>query len=130
MKAIPSLFPESEFFYSALKLQFVTKVFFGPNKSIDPETIFRSKLKIAKMVETAFSDFKAQCVHWYITVETIVSSPQGCQMICFQTKNPNLVIFCRVLQFWYMHLMAIWSILRPFGLFCDHLVYFVTIWYI
>jgi hypothetical protein len=26
--------------------------------------------------------------------------------------------------------VAIWSILRPFGLFCGHLVYFVAIWYI
>jgi hypothetical protein len=25
-------------------------------------------------------------------------------------------------------LMAIWSILRPFGRFCGHLVYFVAIW--
>jgi hypothetical protein len=24
--------------------------------------------------------------------------------------------------------MVIWSILRPFGLFCGHLVYFVAIW--
>jgi hypothetical protein len=26
--------------------------------------------------------------------------------------------------------VAIWSILRPFGIFCGHLVYFVAIWYI
>jgi hypothetical protein len=26
--------------------------------------------------------------------------------------------------------MAIWSILRPFGLFYDHLVYFTAIWYV
>jgi hypothetical protein len=26
--------------------------------------------------------------------------------------------------------MAIWNILWPFGIFCGHLVYFVTIWYI
>jgi hypothetical protein len=26
--------------------------------------------------------------------------------------------------------MVIWSILRPFGIFCGHLVYFIVIWYI
>jgi hypothetical protein len=29
-----------------------------------------------------------------------------------------------------MYYMAIWSILRPFGIFCGHLVYFMVIWYI
>jgi hypothetical protein len=26
--------------------------------------------------------------------------------------------------------MAIWNILRPFGVFCGHLEYFTAIWYI
>jgi hypothetical protein len=32
--------------------------------------------------------------------QTLVGSrvPQGCQMVCFQTKNPNLGKFWRVLQ--------------------------------
>jgi hypothetical protein len=57
---------------------------------------------------------------------------QGCQMVCFQTKNPNLGKFWRVLQ-WKMLVY----ILCPFGLFYSHwkyfyshLVYFVVIWYI
>jgi hypothetical protein len=56
---------------------------------------------------------------------------QGCQMVCFQTKNPNLGKFWSVLQ-WKMlvYLMSIWSILRPLELFYGHLVYFVIIWYI
>jgi hypothetical protein len=29
-----------------------------------------------------------------------------------------------------MYCMAIWNILRPFGIFCGHLGYFMTIWYI
>jgi hypothetical protein len=29
-----------------------------------------------------------------------------------------------------VYFMAIWSILRPFGIFCSHLVYFTVIWYI
>jgi hypothetical protein len=43
----------------------------------------------------------------------------------FQTKNPNLGKFCRVLQ-WKMlvYFIAVSSILRPFGIFCGHLVYF------
>jgi hypothetical protein len=44
-------------------------------------------------------------------------------MAYFQTKNPNLGKFCRVLQ-WNMmvSVMAIWSILLPFGIFCGHFV--------
>jgi hypothetical protein len=56
---------------------------------------------------------------------------QGCQMVCFQTKNPNLGKFMRALD-WKMLIcyMAIWDILRTFGIFYDHLVHFVFIWYI
>jgi hypothetical protein len=41
--------------------------------------------------------------------------PQGCQMVCFQTQNPNLGKFWRVL---------LWQI---FGILYDHLVYFTAI---
>jgi hypothetical protein len=43
---------------------------------------------------------------------------QGCQMVCFQTKNPNLGKFWRVLQ-WkkLVYLMDTWSILRSFVIF-------------
>jgi hypothetical protein len=56
---------------------------------------------------------------------------QGCQMVCFQTKNPNLGKFWRALD-WKMLIcfMVIWNILWPFGIFYDHLVQFVFIWYI
>jgi hypothetical protein len=52
-------------------------------------------------------------------------------MVCFQTKNPNLGKFWRVLQ-WKMlvYLMTIWSILRPFDVFNAHLFNFVVTWYI
>jgi hypothetical protein len=48
----------------------------------------------------------------------------------FQTKNLNLDKFWTVLQ-WkiFIYFMAIWSILRPFGIFCGHLVNFRVIWY-
>jgi hypothetical protein len=56
---------------------------------------------------------------------------QGCQMVYFQTKNPNLGRFWRAL-YWKMtiYFMAIWNISWTFGIFYDHLVHFVFIWYI
>jgi hypothetical protein len=52
-------------------------------------------------------------------------------MVCFQTKNPNLGKFWRVLL-WKILVcfMTIWSILRPLEIYYGHLVYFVVIWYI
>jgi hypothetical protein len=55
---------------------------------------------------------------------------QGCQMVYFQTKNPNLGKFCRALH-WKMliHFMAIGNIWQTFGIFYHHLLHFVFIWY-
>jgi hypothetical protein len=52
-------------------------------------------------------------------------------MVSFQTKNPNLGKFWRVLQ-WkrLVYFMDTFSILRPLEIFYGHLVYFVVIWYI
>jgi hypothetical protein len=48
---------------------------------------------------------------------------QGCKMVYFQTQNPNFGNFFSVLQWKVLvYFMAIWSILRPFDIFCDHLV--------
>jgi hypothetical protein len=59
-------------------------------------------------------------------------------MVCFQTKNPNLGKFWRVLQ-WKMLVcfMGTWSILRSFVVFYGHLfgtargnlAYFFPFWY-
>jgi hypothetical protein len=51
----------------------------------------------------------------------VVGPYQGCQMVYFQTENPNLDQFWRVLQ-WKMlvYFMDIWSILWTFGLFYGH----------
>jgi hypothetical protein len=55
---------------------------------------------------------------------------QGCQMVCFQTKNPNLGKFRRVLLWKILvYFMTIWSILRPLEIFCGNLVYFSPFWY-
>jgi hypothetical protein len=54
-----------------------------------------------------------------------LTSHQGCQMVYFQTKNPNLGKFWSVLQ-WKMlvDFVAVRSILWQFGIFCGRLVYF------
>jgi hypothetical protein len=33
-------------------------------------------------------------------------------------------------QWMFVHFMAVWSIIRPFGIFYGHLVYSIVIWYI
>jgi hypothetical protein len=56
---------------------------------------------------------------------------QGCQMAYFKTKNSNLGKFWRVLQWKLLvYFVAIWSILRSFGIFCSHLAYFMVVLYI
>jgi hypothetical protein len=61
---------------------------------------------------------------------------KGCQMVCFQTKNPNLYKLWRVLQWKMMvNFMDTWSILHTvvcyilwtFGIVRGNLVYF---WYL
>jgi hypothetical protein len=48
---------------------------------------------------------------------------QGCQMVCFQTRNPNLGKFWRVSQWKMMvYFMETWSLLQSFVIFCGHLV--------
>jgi hypothetical protein len=51
-------------------------------------------------------------------------------MAYFQTQNPDLGKFWRVLQLKILeNYMVILSILRLFGIFCGHLTYFMIIWY-
>jgi hypothetical protein len=65
------------------------------------------------------------------TIE-ILRALQGCQTVCFQTKNRNLGKFWEDLQWIILvYFMTIWSILRPLEMqFYGHLVYFMVIWYI
>jgi hypothetical protein len=56
----------------------------------------------------------------------------GCQMVCFRTKNPNLGI-CIVEGLGIENavlLKTIWNILRSFGALYDRLVQFVVMWHI
>jgi hypothetical protein len=55
------------------------------------------------------------------------SEGQGCQIVCFQTKNPNLGKFWKALD---CKFMPIWIIFWRFGIFYDYLVHFVFIFYI
>jgi hypothetical protein len=51
-------------------------------------------------------------------------------MVCFQTKNPKLGKFWRVLQWKVLvYFMDTWSILRSFGIVRGNLVYFSPFWY-
>jgi hypothetical protein len=61
---------------------------------------------------------------------------QGCQMVCFQTKNHNFGQIRRASE-WKM-LWYFMNILRPFGVIygllvyivCGPLLYFFTFWYV
>jgi hypothetical protein len=53
---------------------------------------------------------------------------QGCQMVSFQTKNPNLGKFLEGLRLENVDIFAaVWNILPTAGIFYDHLVHFVFI---
>jgi hypothetical protein len=66
--------------------------------------------------------FNTVCSFWSFSSATIL--PQGCQMVCFQNKNPNLGQFRRALD-WKM-IVYFW----PLEIFYGDLRCFMTIWYI
>jgi hypothetical protein len=71
------------------------------------------------------------CLTFFVKEVEGQAMDQGCQMVCFQTKNPNLGKFCRVLQLkMSVYFMEIWSIIRSFSIIYLYSVYFVVIWYI
>jgi hypothetical protein len=56
---------------------------------------------------------------------------QGCQMVCFQTKNTNLGKVWRASDWKILiYFTAVWNILQTFEIFYDHLVEFVFVWHI
>jgi hypothetical protein len=56
---------------------------------------------------------------------------QGCQMVSFQTKNPNVGKFWRALDWKLLiYFMAVRNILQTFDTFYYQLVHFALIWYI
>jgi hypothetical protein len=67
----------------------------------------------------------------------VTQSDQGCQMVYFLTKIPNLGRFWRVSQRkMLVYNMAMvyftdnWYIIWSFGVFYGHLEYFMAIWYV
>jgi hypothetical protein len=76
------------------------------------------------------SPLVAKFRNWLLTLRDFFTH-QGCQMVYFQTKNPNLGNFLRTWD-WKMliYFMSICNILWTLGKFYDHLVHFVLIWYI
>jgi hypothetical protein len=78
-----------------------------------------------------------EVMYSFVFVHVWLTHDQGCQMACFETKNPNLGKFWRDLQIKIkVYFMATWSLLKLFGIFCDHLVYlwlfgiFFPFWYV
>jgi hypothetical protein len=66
------------------------------------------------------------CTLDYVNIPGMDRSEQGCRMVYFQTKNPNLGKFWRFLAFLghSVNFPAIWYILCHFGIFWGHLVCF------
>jgi hypothetical protein len=56
------------------------------------------------------------CMYIVPSMYICAMAEQGCQMVCFQTKNPNLGKFWRVLDW------------KKLGIFYGHLEYFMDIW--
>jgi hypothetical protein len=102
-----------------------TKIAINTNLEIYQHCPSRVLPKYTKMTNTATGNPPVGEPVW------LSGKEQGCQMVCFQTKNPNLGKFCRALD-WKMLIcfMAIWNILWQFGIFYAQLVHFVLIWYI
>jgi hypothetical protein len=71
---------------------------------------------------------------FFLTLQltSLICTYQGCQMVYFQTKNPNLgkilegFAMENVVMFYehWEYFSLIWYNLYPFGIFCGHLVYF------
>jgi hypothetical protein len=92
---------------------------------------------VDRVSRNCFPRFVQQCLRRCLLCRP-VDEVQGCQMVCFQTKTPNLGKFylegLRLdnVYIFYGHLeyfMEIWDILWPFGIFCIHLVHFFRFWY-
>jgi hypothetical protein len=95
-----------------------------------------SQVGFRRKLSDSFSTPAWRCAqHMFIPTPLV----QGCQMVCFQTQNPNLGKFwgsCNG-KSWYIllpiyyqfyghwkYLMAIWYILLSFGIFLPVLVFF------
>jgi hypothetical protein len=90
-------------------------------------------LRVPPVVVEKYVTFRNKNIIFTITLNNGWTKilQHGCQIVYFQTKNPNLGKFWRVLQWkMFVYFMSIWSILLPFGIFYTNLVHFLVIWYI
>jgi hypothetical protein len=71
-----------------------------------------------------FGRLQSYCFRLRVAFDgTRSAAEQGCQMVSFRTKNPNLGKFWRALYGKY------WYILGPFGILYRYLGSFMTTWY-
>jgi hypothetical protein len=76
-------------------------------------------------------EFRQRASRLHKKTEREAAEDQGCQMVCFLTKNPDLGKLWRVLYGkMLVYFMFIWPMLRPSEIVYGHLVYFVVVWYI
>jgi hypothetical protein len=75
---------------------------------------------VSKLYPRSVSIAAMRCIIWGNLIHS-----QGCQMVYFQTQNPNLDTFWRSLE-WnvFLYFMVIWNILWPlgviYGIVCGH----------
>jgi hypothetical protein len=102
--------------------RFYGRFFPAPSSSGHPDSLANFLWKLEKsFCEEASSEREA------LTTRL----EQGCQMVCFQTKNPNLGRFWRALEWKMMvYFMVIWNILLSFGINLWPFGNVVIIWYI
>jgi hypothetical protein len=93
------------------------RIFYGHLLMLRSWGIYLSSFGTLQQVKSGNPDFRVK------KIGRKHSAVQGCQMVCFQTKNPNLGKFWWVLR-WNLlvYFMDTWSILRSFVIFYGHLV--------
>jgi hypothetical protein len=81
---------------------------------IQTEEIFRITGHTFRPKHITFLCMTYETIHFEDT--ELCALNQGCQMVYFQTKSPNLSIFWRALECkMLLNFITIWNILQPFG---------------
>jgi hypothetical protein len=76
--------------------------------------LFRYDEEVESWMDGVIYNRKNRASHFFKAVK-------GCQMVCFETKNPNLGKLWKALE-WKMlvNFMVIWNILQSLGIFYSH----------
>jgi hypothetical protein len=76
-------------------------------------------------------DGRSGAANFNLIVRDTMMTIRVARWFVFKPKNPNLCKFGRALDWkMFIYITAIWNILVTFGIFYDHLVHFLFIWYI